>query len=141
MPKQENDERGNTTINMYGGIYIKNIEHVEHLHPMPEPKEEPAHTQGIPYQLPPALATERAMACWRRLQEKGYVDENYQPLKPRTTMAVIAFEFASRLKLDNIWANFEILWQRRYIRQDYDTALEQRKTLKLQDEIKLLFAE
>lgn len=36
---KEEQGGGNTYINMTGGIFIKNIQHVEHLHAVPEKKE------------------------------------------------------------------------------------------------------
>lgn len=35
---KEEQGGGNTYINMTGGIFIKNIQHVEHLHAVPEKK-------------------------------------------------------------------------------------------------------
>lgn len=90
-------------------------------------------------QLPPELATEAAMRYWKRLQEGGFVDERFQPLRSRTVMAVVAHDFAVRLGLESIWPPFEKLWHKNYLRKDYDAALDQRKTLALQSELKQLF--
>ncbi|MBO4550102.1 MAG: hypothetical protein J5733_05170, partial [Bacteroidaceae bacterium] len=40
--------------------------------------------------LPDVLATDEAMALWRKVQEAGYVDANYQPLISRTQAALLA---------------------------------------------------
>lgn len=90
-------------------------------------------------QLPPELATEAAMRYWKRLQERDFVDERFQPLRSRTVMAVVAHDFAVRLGLESIWPPFEKLWHKNYLRKDYDAALDQRKTLDLQSELKQLF--
>ena len=40
--------------------------------------------------LPEVLATDKAMALWRKAQRAGYVDEHYQPLLSRTQAALLA---------------------------------------------------
>ena len=41
-------------------------------------------------ELPEELATDEAMALWRKAQQAGYVDEHYQPLLSRTQAALLA---------------------------------------------------
>ena len=41
-------------------------------------------------ELPDELATDEAMALWRKAQQAGYVDEHYQPLLSRTQAALLA---------------------------------------------------
>ena len=58
------------------------------------------------------LASEEAMKYWKRLQQKGFVDERYQ-LKPETTRKqamYIAEVFAERLGIGSKWKTFERLW-------------------------------
>lgn len=58
------------------------------------------------------LASEEAMRYWKRLQQKGFVDERYQ-LKPETTRKqamYIAEVFAERLGIGSKWKTFERLW-------------------------------
>ena len=43
---------------------------------------------------------------------------------------------AERLHIDQKWKFFEQLWQRKNMRNDYNTALEQRKSLDFQDRLK-----
>ena len=58
------------------------------------------------------LASEEAMQYWKRLQQKGFVDERCQ-LKPETTRKqamYIAEVFAERLGIGSKWKTFERLW-------------------------------
>ena len=58
------------------------------------------------------LASDKAMKYWKRLQQKGFVDERCQ-LKPETTRKqamYIAEVFAERLGIGSKWKTFERLW-------------------------------
>lgn len=70
--------------------------------PLPEQEEK---SSGV-------LASEEAMRYWKRLQQKGFVDERCQ-LKPETTRKqamYIAEVFAERLGIGSKWKTFERLW-------------------------------
>lgn len=70
--------------------------------PLPEQEEK----------LSGVLASEEAMRYWKRLQQKGFVDERCQ-LKPETTRKqamYIAEVFAERLGIGSKWKTFERLW-------------------------------
>ena len=74
-----------------------------------------AHTQqAVDSQsvLTGRLASEEAMRYWKRLQQKGFVDERCQ-LKQDTTRKqamYIAEVFAERLGIGSKWKTFERLW-------------------------------
>ena len=89
--------------------------------------------------LPPSLCTEQAMVLWRKAQRAGYVDEHYQPLLSRTQAALLADAMAVRLGIKEKWKVFEGLWNRKYMRSDYNLALTQQQTYEFQDELKRLF--
>ena len=89
--------------------------------------------------LPPSLCTEQAMVLWRKAQRAGYVDEHYQPLLSRTQAALLADAIAERLGIKEKWKVFEGLWNRKYMRSDYNLALTQQQTYEFQDELKQLF--
>ena len=89
--------------------------------------------------LPEVLATEEAMRLWEKGRQAGYVDECYQPLLSRTQSALLADAMAERLGIKEKWKVFEELWQRKYMRNDYNLALTQRQSYKFQDELKQLF--
>ena len=89
--------------------------------------------------LPASLCTEQAMALWRKAQQAGYVDANYQPLISRTQAALLADAMAERLGIKEKWKVFEGLWNRKNMYHDYYQALDQRKTLFFRDEIKKIF--
>ena len=89
--------------------------------------------------LPGVLATEEAMRLWEKGRQAGYVDECYQPLISRTQSALLADAMAERLGIKEKWKAFEELWQRKYMRNDYNLALTQRQSYMFQDELKRLF--
>ena len=86
--------------------------------------------------LPDVLCTEEAMALWKKAQEAGYVDSNYQPLISRTQSALLADAMAERLGIREKWKVFEVLWNRKYMYRDYYQALGQQKTLLFHDKLK-----
>ena len=51
---------------------------------------------------------------------------------------MIADMLADRLGIANKWKFFEQLWHRNNMRGDYNTALDQRKTLKFQERLKII---
>ena len=89
--------------------------------------------------LPPSLCTEQAMMLWRKAQAAGWIDDNYQPLLSRTQAALLADAMAVRLGIKEKWKVFEGLWNRKYMRSDYNLALTQQQTYEFQDELKRLF--
>ena len=89
---------------------------------------------------PPQLSTEQAMALWKKAQDVGWVDANYQPLISRTQSALLADAMAKRLGIREKWKVFEALWNRKYMYRDYYQALGQQKTLIFQDELKKVLA-
>ena len=95
--------------------------------------------EAEPPALPDALSTEEAMALWKKAQEAGYVDENYQPLISRTQSALLADAMAERLGIREKWKVFETLWNRKNMYRDYYQALGQKKSLAFQDQLKARF--
>ncbi len=90
-------------------------------------------------ELPDELATDKAMALWRKAQQAGYVDEHYQPLLSRTQAALLADAMAERLGIKEKWKVFEALWHRRNMHKDFYLAFGQQQTSDFQDELKELF--
>ena len=87
--------------------------------------------------LPDVLATPDAMRMWEQTAEAGWTDAaTYQPLVSRTKAALLAYEMARRLGIDNKWKTFEALWHRNNMRGDYNDAMEQRQSLAFRDRIK-----
>ena len=89
--------------------------------------------------LPEVLATHEAMMLWRKAQDSGYVDANYQPLISRTQAALLADAIAERLGIKEKWKVFECLWNRKNMYHDYYRAMEQQQSLAFQDTLKQLF--
>jgi hypothetical protein len=106
----------------------------------PSKKSKPdSSTINEPSQLPAPLATDEAMTLWKKAQEAGYVDDNYQPLISRTKAAMMANAMAVRLGLRTKWKLFETLWHRQNMYQDYYDAVNQQQSLDLQDRLDSLF--
>ena len=146
LHQKEKDHQGSTVINIYG----KGSLHVDHVDNQnfygdacPKKKTLPdppcvGRENGLG-NLPDILATDEAMALWRKVQRAGYVDEHYQPLLSRTQAALLADAMAERLGIKEKWKVFEGLWNRKYMRSDYNLALTRKRTLDFQDELKRLF--
>ena len=75
---------------------------------------------------------------WQRVIDAGLVDDDCQPTVSRPEAALLAFALAERLGIANKWKLFESLWRRNNMRNDYNKALEQRKSLDFQDRLKEL---
>lgn len=56
------------------------------------------------------LMSRSAMKEWRKLQEKGWIDEKLQPTTNMQMAAVIASVLGEKLKLKPKWTAFESLW-------------------------------
>ena len=128
-----------------GGQHVETQINIEN--PPKQPTTNPEKEQPLPNplqkerepRLPEVLATEEAMRLWEKARQAGYVDECYQPLLSRTQSALLADAMAERLGIKEKWKAFEELWQRKYMRNDYNLALTQRQSYKFQDDLKRLF--
>ena len=89
--------------------------------------------------LPEVLATDEAMALWKKAQAAGWVDANYQPLISRTQAALLADAMAERLRIREKWKTFETLWNRKNMYRDYYKSLNLQQSLVFQDKIKKTF--
>jgi hypothetical protein len=107
-------------------------------HPQASPQPSPKGKGDERELLPERLRTEDAMVLWKKAQDAGYVDANYQPLISRTQAALLADAMAERLGIKEKWKVFEGLWNRKYMRSDYNLALTRKRTLDFQDELKQL---
>ena len=107
--------------------------------PKPQKEKEKEKGKEDTPTLPAALCTEQAMALWRKAQAAGWIDDNYQPLLSRTQAALLADAMAERLGIKEKWKVFEGLWNRKYMRSDYNLALTRKGSLDFQDELKRLF--
>lgn len=91
-----------------------------------------------PPELPEALATTEAMVLWKKAQDAGWVDENFQPKLSRTQAALLADCMAELLGIKEKWKVFELFWHRKYMRSDYNLALTRKRSLDFQDDLKRL---
>ena len=73
---------------------------------------------------------------WKQVMEAGLVNEQGQPTVSRPEAALLADMLASRLDIANKWNVFEKMWHRNNMRNDYNTALDQKKSLAFQEKLK-----
>ena len=83
--------------------------------------------------LPAVLA---GSELWERVKDAGLVDEHGQPTVSRPEAALLADMLAQRLDIANKWKVFERMWNRKNMRNDYNTALDQKKSLAFQEKLK-----
>ena len=134
-----NNKKGSTVINIYG----KGSQHVDKIEKQiiytdAASKLVKDNIETPPPDLPAPLSTDEAMELWKKAQDAGYVDENYQPQISRTQAAILANTIARILGLKPKWKLFEILWNRRDMYHDYYQALNQKQSLAFQDKLKEL---
>ena len=98
-----------------------------------QPAGEPLQEEAEESEIPEVLAT---CPAWQQLQDSGLVDAHGQPTVSRPEAALLADVLARRLGIDNKWKFFERLWHRNHMRGDYNTALNQRKSLRFQERLK-----
>ena len=124
-----------------GGQHVETQINIGKAQPKPETLPSPpcAGREKGTSNLPEVLATDEAMALWRKTQQAGYVDEHYQPLLSRTQAALLADAMAERLGIKEKWKVFEGFWNRKNMYRDYYKALNLQQSLAFQDEIKKLF--
>ena len=137
---------GNNQGSIVFNVYSSGSLHVDHVDTQnfygdacPKPQKEKEKGKEDTPTLPASLCTEQAMVLWRKAQRAGYVDEHYQPLLSRTQAALLADAMAERLGIKEKWKVFEGLWNRKYMRSDYNLALTRKGSLDFQDELKRLF--
>ena len=142
LHRKEKDHQGGIVFNVYSSGSL----HVDHVDTQnfygdacPKPQKEKEKGKEDTPTLPAPLGTEQAMALWRKAQAAGWIDDNYQPLLSRTQAALLADAMAERLGIKEKWKVFEGLWNRKYMRSDYNLALTQQQTYEFQDELKRLF--
>ena len=117
-----------------GAHYVKTQINIG-AHPNPPQGREKGTERSA---LPDVLSTEEAMALWKKMQDAGYVDVNYQPLISRTQAAILAYEMAKRLDIKDKWKLFEAFWCRRNMYRDYYDALNQSQSIKFRDKLKAI---
>lgn len=91
--------------------------------------------QACQCELPEVLATSN---LWERLKNADLVDDYNQPNVSRPEAALMADMLSEILGIANKWKLFEKLWHRNNMRNDFNKALEQRKSLDFQEKLKIL---
>ena len=134
LHRKDKDHQGSPVfIYAPGSQYVDKQINIKASLPTPSPTGEGEHPRGG--ELPEVLRTDEAMVLWRKAQQAGYVDEHYQPLLSRTQSALLADAMAERLGIKEKWKVFESLWQRKYMRSDYNLALSQQQSYEFQDKV------
>ena len=147
LHQADGNNQGSIVLNIYGKGSL-HVDHVDNQNfygdkwvkkkTLPDPPCV-GREKGDTSTLPASLCSEQAMILWKKAQDAGYVDANYQPLISRTQAALLADAMAERLGIKEKWKVFEGLWNRKNMYHDYYQALDQRKTLFFRDEIKKIF--
>jgi hypothetical protein len=88
---------------------------------------------GVPAGVPAVLADSE---LWAKVKAAGMVNEDGMPTVSRPEAALMANALAERLGIAHKWKMFETLWHRKNMRGDYNTALNQRKSLDFQDRLR-----
>ena len=117
------------------------------IHPQQQATPPPHAPQKCPV-LPAKLATPKAMLLWQLLQQAGMIDAYYQPVGlSRTDVALLAYKMTMRLSDENEiltsgieWKPFELLWNRKNLKADYQRAMKQDKTGEFLNTLSKLFA-
>jgi hypothetical protein len=140
LHRKDKDHQGSPVI-IYapGSQYVdKQINIGEKTLPKPETHPDPpcVGREKSAEGLPDELATDEAMVLWRKAQQAGYVNEHYQPTGSRPEAAILAYEMARILGIEDKWKSFETLWNRRNMYRDYHTAINQKKSLKFRDKVR-----
>ena len=91
--------------------------------------------EPLPSEVPEVIAKSR---YWQKLKAAGLIDDNNQPTVSRPEAALMAEALAKRIGIENKWKVFEQLWQRNNMRNDFNTALEQKKSLEFQERLKVI---
>ena len=140
LHQADSNHQGSIVLNIYekGSLHVDHVD-TQNFYGDACPKSQKEKGNIDAPTLPPLLRTDKAMVLWQKAQDAGYVDANYQPLISRTQAALLADAIAERLGIKEKWKVFEGLWNRKYMRSDYNLALTRKRTLDFQDELKQLF--
>ena len=139
LHRKDKDHQGSPVfIYAPGSLYVDKQINIG-AYPRPLPKGKCVDSAEASKSLPEVLATDKAMALWRKAQQAGYVDDHYQPLLSRTQSALLADAMAERLGIKEKWKVFGELWHRKNMYNDYYRAMEQQQSLRFQDKLKQLF--
>ena len=95
--------------------------------------EQLAEAGEVPAGVPAVLADSE---LWAKVKAAGMVNGDGMPTGSRPEAALMANALAERLGIAHKWKMFEALWHRKNMRGDYNTALNQRKSLDFQDRLK-----
>jgi len=80
------------------------------------------------------IFTPEGLKLLKIAQEEGWLDDDFKPVGlSNTQCAVLADAIGFRLKLKNRWKPFNLLWGKKYLRHEFDNALNQPKTIAFSD--------
>lgn len=98
-----------------------------------------AEGQQAYFTLPPQLESDRAESIKTRLAEAGLIDDYWQPVSMSWSQSAVLAQYVSeRLGIRNVWQVFGRLWHKQpeTLRKYFNTAMNQDKTLRLQEKLK-----
>ena len=98
LHQTDGNNPGSIVFNIYekGSMHVDHVDH-QHFYGDACPKPQKETEIENPPSLPPSLCAKQAIILWKKAQDAGYVDANYQPLISRTQAALLADAIAKRL--------------------------------------------
>ena len=124
--KVEGNDHGSKIEIVYVASGGQHVETQIVASPLPPPNRG-GDTKERESRLPDALGTKEAMVLWKKAQDAGWIDDNYQPTISRTQSALLADAMAERLGIREKWKVFETLWNRTKMYKDYYQAVDQKQ--------------
>lgn len=103
-------EGGNETLHPWNREFRPQVE--EGVRKSQSPQDEQTRNETFTVTIPAELQTNEAKKVLARLQKKGILDEDLQPVKlSNTQKAVLAWEITERLRIRKRWAVMATLWK------------------------------
>ncbi len=139
LQKEYRRNSGNIVIYIYeeGSQHIDHVDNQYIYTKTPKPQVTTDINEGS--DIPDALNTEQAKVLWKKAQDVGWVDENFQPKLSRTQAALLAYEMAKRLSVREKWKLFGDFWHQKKMYKYYYQAMDQKQSLDFLDKIKSIF--
>ena len=135
------DRDGKSTFNIYFNGPVGNYQYIEHVGTLNQYKDgkyvEVEEVKEV--EIPESLTTDEAKDVLGNFIYNRLLTEDLQPIDlSKPEQAILARAISERLKINDVWQVFGKLWQVRpeTLRNYYNKALEQRKSLDFQDKLK-----
>lgn len=135
------DRDGKSTFNIYFNGPVGSYQYIENFGTLNQFKDgkyvEAEEVKEV--EIPESLTTDEAKDVLGNFIYNRLLTEDLQPIDlSKPEQAILARVISERLKINDVWQVFGKLWQVRpeTLRNYYNKALEQRKSLDFQDKLK-----